>query len=279
MRRTRSGPSIREFLEYYLLVLLAESPQTKREMIQQIKERSAENRSYRPSGVLWPASSETDRVLDKLAADELVELPGDGQKWHITKRGKQAIADYERQKQESGGKEKAAKKLVELLEAAPVGSYVLDVGTGSGFLALKLAERGFRVLGVDSGSFDYSKDSIQQAREQARQQGGDIEFRQTDIRELGEPDSSFDYVVSSQAIHCMENQRRCLQAVHRLLKPGGRFLCIDFLVGVQGFLSHGFHCFLAISREEWVELLVEAGFGNIRMYEIDDYLLVESEKR
>jgi len=32
-----------------------------------------------------------------------------------------------------------------------------------------------------------------------------------------------------------------------------------------------------MSREEWIELLVEVGFGNIRMYEIDDYLLIESE--
>ena len=76
----------------------------------------------------------------------------------------------------------------------------------------------------------------------------------------------------------MENQRECLQAIHRLLKPGGRFLCIDVLVGLRGFLAHGFHGFLAISREEWVELLVEVGFGNIRMYEMDDYLLIESEK-
>jgi len=276
MRRTRSGPSIREFLEYYLLVLLAESPQTKREMVQQIKERSAENQSYRSTGVLWPASSEMDRVLDELAAEELVELPGNGEWWQITASGKKAIARYEEQKQESNGREKAADKLIELLGAASPDSRVLDVGTGQGFLAFKLAERGFRVLGIDSGSFDYSKDSIQEAQQQAASQGGNVEFRQADIRRLAEPDNSFDYVVSSQAVHCMENHRECLQAIHRLLKPGGRFLCIDFLVGLRGFLAHGFHGFLAISREEWVELLLEVGFGNIRMYELDDYLLVES---
>ena len=159
------------------------------------------------------------------------------------------------------------------------GDRILDVGTGEGFLAFRLAKCGFRVLGIDSGSFDYSKDSIQEAQQQAASQGGNVEFRQADIRKLAELDSSFDYVLSSQAVHCMENQRECLQAIHRLLKPGGRFLCIDFLVGLRGFLGHGFHCFLAISREEWVGLLLEHGFGNVRMYELDDYLLVESEKR
>jgi len=278
MRRTRSGPSIREFLQYYLLVLLAEKAQTKQQLVREIKERSADNRLYRPTGVLWPASSEMDRVLDELAAEELVGLPGNGQRWRITASGKKAIARYEEQKQESEGREKGAEKLIELLGVASPDIRVLDVGTGGGFLALKLAERGFRVLGIDSGSFDYSKDSIREAQQQAASQGGDVEFRQADIRELAEPDSSFDYVVSSQAIHCMAAPRECLQAIYRLLKPGGRFLCTDFLVGLRGFLAHGFHCFLAMSREEWVELLVEVGFGNIGMYEIDDYLLIESEK-
>ena len=155
---------------------------------------------------------------------------------------------------------------------------MLDVGTGEGFLALALADAGFRVVGIDSGSFEYSKDSLQKAREEGRRRAGDIEFRQADIRQLDEPDDRFDYVVSSQAVHCMEDQHECLRAVYRLLKPGGRFLCIDFLVGVDGFLSHGFHCFLAMSREEWVEVLIEQGFVDVRMSELDDYLLIECSK-
>ncbi|MCK4323585.1 MAG: class I SAM-dependent methyltransferase [Armatimonadetes bacterium] len=279
MRRTRSGPSIREFLQYYLLVLLSEKAQTKQELVREIKERSADNRLYRPSGVLWVASTEMDNVLSNLQQTGLIELDSANSKWAITWHGRRMRRRIERESQsESDGKERAAEKLIELLEAAPSGSYVLDVGTGGGFLALKLAERGFRVLGIDSGSFDYSKDSIQEAQQQVASQGGNVEFRQADIRKLAEPDNSFDYVVSSQAIHCMEAPRECLQAIHRLLKPGGRFLCTDFLVGLRGFLAHGFHCFLAISCEEWVELLVDVGFGNIRMYEMDDYLLIESQK-
>jgi len=76
----------------------------------------------------------------------------------------------------------------------------------------------------------------------------------------------------------MQNQLECLQAIYRLLKPAGRFLCIDFLVGLIGFFAHGWHGFLAISQEEWVELLLEHGFCNVCMYELDDYLLVEAQK-
>ncbi len=279
MRRTRSGPSIREFLAYYVLFLLSEKRRSRPEMVQEIKERSSGNRSYRSNGVLWPASSEVDTVLDGLARDGLVQPPKRGRRWRITDRGREALAAYEEGKeQDSNGKERAADRLVELLGPASADSYVLDVGTGQGFLALRLAARGFRVMGIDSACFDYSKDSIEKAREQARQQGGDVEFRQADIRRLDEPDERFDCIVSSQAVHCMDDQPQCLQAVHRLLKPGGKFFCIDFLVGLQGFLQHGFHSFLALSREEWVELLVEHRFADIKMHEIADYLLIECQK-
>ena len=47
-------PSIRQFLEYYLL-LFPEKGRGKREIVDEIKERSGGNRPFRPTGVLWPA--------------------------------------------------------------------------------------------------------------------------------------------------------------------------------------------------------------------------------
>ncbi len=280
MRRTRSGPSIREFLHYYVLVLLAEHSRTRRELIEEIRERSIGNRSYRSSGVLWVASVEMDKVLSNLLERGFIRLDSPRGKWAITWHGRRARRRMEREKpSKSDTKERAAEKILALLEDAPSNSYILDVGTGEGFLAFKLAHEAFRVLGIDSCSLQYSKDSIEKAQEQARPEGGNVEFRQADIRHFDQPDDTFDYIVSSQAMHCMENPPECLKAIYRLLKAGGRFLCIDFLVGLEGFLAHGFHCFLAASREEWTEMLVEYGFGNIRMYELDDYLLVEAEKQ
>ncbi len=278
MRRTRSGPSIREFLHYYVLVLLAEASRTQPQLIQEIRRRSQANRSYRPGGVLWVPTAEMDRVLAQLADQGLIKLASRG-KWTITWHGRRARRRLERHNQpEAGAKERAADKLLALLEQGTYSSYVLDVGTGQGYLAFKLARAGFRVLGIDSGSLDYSKDSIAKAQEQARSEAAEVEFCQADIRDFDRPDASFDYIVSSQAIHCMQQQPECLKGIHRLLRAGGRFFCIDYLVGLKGFLAHGFHCFLAISREEWTEMLLERGFGNIRMYELDDFLLIEAQK-
>lgn len=278
MQRTRSGPTIRQFLEYYILVLLSEKQRSKGQIIDKTRERSEANRPYRSNGVLWPASAEVDTVLAGLADSGLVNSPGRNGRWRITTDGEQALTSYEDGKEDTDGKERAAQRLLELLGSPSADIRILDVGTGQGFLALKLAERGFSVMGIDSGCFDYSKDSIEKAREEADEHGGEIEFRQVDIRALDEPGESFDCIVSSQAVHCMSDQCGCVQAVHRLLKPGGRFLCIDYLVGVLGFQRHGFHCFLALTREEWVEMLLERRFANIRMYEVDDFLVVEARK-
>jgi len=134
------------------------------------------------------------------------------------------------------------------------------------------------VLGIDSGAFDYSKTSIEQARRKIGSHAGRIEFRKADVRQLARPDRGFDYIVASQAVHCMKNQPKCLEAICRFLKPGGRFLSLDFLVGTEGFLAHGFHCFLALSRREWAQLLTAVGFDDIQMYKVKDYLVVEARK-
>ena len=279
MRRVREGPSIRDFLEYYILVLLTRDRQTKSQLIERIRKESADNRTYRPYGALWVASADMDKTLEKLAEQQLIRPGPRSGKWRITSAGRKARSRHERKKQQGpDSKERAASKVVELVSSKVDNRRVLDIGTGAGFLAFKLAEQGLRVLGVDSGSFDYSKDSIEQAKREAESRGGRVEFRRSDVMALNERPESFDYVVSSQALHCMRDQPSCLQAAYRLLKPGGKFVCMDFSVGLKGFLRHGFHGFLAISAEEWEALLPKCGFEEVQMYPMDDYLVVEAHK-
>jgi SAM-dependent methyltransferase len=279
MTSARCGPSIREFLTYYVLVLLARKRWTMPELADEIEARSAENRSFRSNGALKVNSKEMEGVIYSLADRGWVRLRPPGARWGITSAGRRARCEMQRAPGPTpDSKERAASKLLARLKAARKGSYVLDVGTGEGFLARRLAVRGFRVLGIDSGAFDYSKDSIEKARQGARSENGELRFRRADVTRLRRPPDGFDFVVSSQAVHCMKNQRRCLRAIHRLLKPGGRFLSLDFLVGLEGFLAHGVHCFLAISREEWEQILPAIGFDDIHTQKVKDYLIVDARK-
>jgi ubiquinone/menaquinone biosynthesis C-methylase UbiE len=279
MTRARPGPSIREFLEYYVLVLLGTKRRTMRELVEEIKARSAENRPIRSSGVLHLGIKQMESALYRLADQGWVRVRLPGGQWGITGAGRRARREMEQKSPDaSDSKQAATWKLIARLEHVPRGSYVLDVGTGEGFLARKLARRGFRVLGIDSGAFDYSKDSIEKARRGVGSDNGRLEFRRADVTELPRPRRGFDYLVSSQAVHCMKDQPKCLEAIYHLLKPGGRFLALDFLVGREGFFAHGFHCFLAISREEWAELLPAIGFDDIHMYKVKNYLVVDARR-
>jgi len=279
MSKARCGPSISEFLTYYVLVLLAAKRRTIRELVKEIEARSAENRYFRSDGALRVNSREIEGTVYSLADRGWVRLRPPGARWCITRAGRRARREM--QQRSHGGpdsKGRAASQLIARLKDAPKGSYVLDVGTGEGFLARRLARQGFRVLGIDSGAFDYSKDSIEKARQGVVSDGRRLRFRKADVTRLRRPSSGFDFVVASQAMHCMKHQHKCLRAIHRLLAPGGRFLSLDFLVGLEGFLAHGFHCFLAISREEWAELLPAIGFDDIQTQKVRDYLVVDARK-
>jgi len=279
MSRDRGGPSIREFLAYYVLALLAAKRRTIAELMEEIEARSAENRSFRSDGALRVKSREIEKTVYSLADRGWVRLRPLGASWGITRAGRRARREMKQSFHGvSDSKERAASKLITRLKDAPKGSYVLDVGTGEGFLAHRLAKRGFRVLGIDSGAFDYSKDSIKKAQQSIGSDAGRLEFRKADVTRLRRPSGEFDFVVASQAVHCMKHQHKCLRAIYCLLKPGGRFLSLDFLVGLEGFVAHGFHCFLAISREEWAELLPALGFDDIHMEKVKDYLIVDARR-
>ncbi len=273
-QKLREGPNIREFLRYYVLVLLRERNMSDEGMRKAIKRHSRENRNFRPSGPLLVGTRDLRLVLGQLRRHGLIQQSAN--RWRLTSDGQDRLSAYKKQKEaELNGKERAASRLLKLMGTPRPGDTVLDVGTGEGFLALSWQTKGYRVLGIDSGNFDYSKDSIRLATEKAASHDGEVEFRKTSVADLRRR-GSFAYVVTSQAMHCMKDQGQCLEAIHRLVEPGGAFLCMDFLVGLEGFLHHGWHSFLAISREEWQQLLPQCGFDAPNCHKAGDYLVVRA---
>ena len=273
----RQGASIREFLRYYVLVLLRGDPTSDAEMRAAIESESEENRKYRPSGQLVVSRHDLRLVLGQLHRRGLISRASNG--WSLTASGKARLARYAEQKEaHTNAKEGAARRLLQLIGPPGPGETALDVGTGEGFLAFKLAERGYRVVGIDSGRFDYSRDSIQAAAREGESRDVEVQFREVPVGDLARSGERFDNVVTSQAMHCMRDQMQCLEAVYGLLKPGGAFVCMDFLVGLEGFMQHGWHSFLALSREEWKHLLPQCGFDEVSDHKVGDYLVVRAVK-
>ena len=298
-RGGRFGPGIREFLEYYLLVILNEGASAKQKMKELILERSSDNNKFRQGSALLVADCEIDEVVKKLIQQERIKTIDNGNTFEITDEGRKALEKSNKVKEQTGSsKEEATQKLISLLDPFPPKKYVLDVGTGEGYLAFKVAEAGFKVIGIDSSDYDYSKDSIKKAIEQISNRS-DIDFRVADVRNLTKMENTFDYIVSNQAVHCMRDQGGCIEAIYSLLKGGGKFVCSDLSIGLLGFLHHGFHSFLALSREEWFEILKKCGFDtgfdtlrystqasatqpkgyiNVKVHDVKDFCVAEGQK-
>ncbi|MBE7121715.1 class I SAM-dependent methyltransferase [Bacillus cereus] len=118
---------------------------------------------------------------------------------------------------------------------------ILDIGTGSGSLIIKLAKafpKSF-LTGIDywGGNWEYSKAQCQQ---NAEIEGGSdrIVFLKASAAELPFNDGEFDMVVSCLTFHEVkdrENKSEVIKEALRVLKPGGEFVFIDLFMDEKIF--------------------------------------------
>ena len=114
-----------------------------------------------------------------------------------------------------------ARRLVDAAQVRP-SQRVLDVGTGTGVVALEAAAR----VGAEGSvlGIDISEEMLATARAKAARlpQADRVELRRADVQALDLADASFDAVVSLFAIHHLSDPAEALRHMHRVLRPGGR---------------------------------------------------------
>jgi ubiquinone/menaquinone biosynthesis C-methylase UbiE len=158
-------------------------------------------------------------------------------------------------------------RTIDLASLQP-GDRVLDVGCGTGTLAIEAQQRvgpSGLVRGIDPGT-----QQIARARAKAARLGSPIEFQLGVIEHLSFPDQTFDAVLSTIMMHHLPDdlKRRGLAEIFRVLKPGGRLVIADFLsreghrVGPvrPGAAESGF--------QELLGLVEKAGFSQLETEEL-----------
>ena len=97
--------------------------------------------------------------------------------------------------------------------AAQPGERILDLGCGDGQLTARIAATGAQVKGVDA-----SPEMVASARSRG------IEAEVGKAEALPHADAPLDAVFSNAALHWVRGQDAMMAEVHRVLKPGGRFV-------------------------------------------------------
>ncbi len=102
--------------------------------------------------------------------------------------------------------------------AITAGEKVLDVGTGTGVVAITAARRGADVTGLD-----LTPPLLEKARENERIAGLEqIQWKEGDAEDLPFEDASFDVVVSQFGHMFAPRPSVAVDEMRRVLKPGGR---------------------------------------------------------
>ena len=111
---------------------------------------------------------------------------------------------------------------------------VLDIGCGTGDLALWLAGRGCTVTGVD-----FLEQPLAAARRKAGERGLDVTFLTMDALAVGEIPERFDAVTDCGLFHSFDDVARAdyVSALGRLLEPGARVFLLCFSDAEPG--THG----------------------------------------
>lgn len=163
------------------------------------------------------------------------------------------------------------------------GEIVLDLGCGRGretFMAATLAGPSGKAFGLDltQAMVDLARRT---AGESADVQAGriQVEFVQGDIETLPFPDQAFDVVISSCVINHARDKQRVYREIHRILRPGGRFVIADAVTkeplpeAVKTDPQAWADCYGgAVTRKEYLASIAAAGFPVVQVLTSREYL-------
>lgn len=119
--------------------------------------------------------------------------------------------------------EKERNRLVELVE--PIQGKILEVGTGKGYLALVLANKGYRFTTVDVSR---EEQEIAELNLQYYRLDHQVCFTIGDAENLGFEEGSFNVIFSANTLHHLKNPERVVDELVRVLTPSGKLVLSDF---------------------------------------------------
>lgn len=114
--------------------------------------------------------------------------------------------------------ERVADRIVAATNANPATQFV-ELGIGTGRIALPLIRRGFPYIGVD-----ISTEMMARLREKVGEDVANLTLIQGDITDLPLPDDSADVVLTVHVLHLVPEWEQAVKEARRVLRPDGYFV-------------------------------------------------------
>ena len=110
----------------------------------------------------------------------------------------------------------------------PTPPVVVELGPGAG-ANLRYLPRGIRLIAVEPNRYMHTR-----LRQRAEQFGIDLDIRGLPANHLDLPSASVDLVFASHVLCSVDQPRQVLAEVRRILRPGGRFACVEHVAAPAG---------------------------------------------
>jgi ArsR family transcriptional regulator len=134
---------------------------------------------------------------------------------------------------------------------------ILDVGTGTGFIAAGLASQAHHVIAIDN-----SPAMLDVARDNFAQLGiANVELHEADLTQLPLDDDTVDAAVANMVLHHAEDPPAMLAQMARVVRPGGR-------VAITDAIQHPYEWMRSEQADVWLGFTpeqVEGFFGSARL--------------
>jgi len=166
------------------------------------------------------------------------------------------------------------------------GDTVVDFGSGAGidvFLAANIVKESGKVIGIDM-----TEEMLRKARDNAQKFGyKNVEFRQGDIEnKVPVGDNTVDVVTSNCVINLTSNKTNAFKEIYRILKPKvGKMVISDLVtdkeiaantIDIESWCS----CIDgALTKDNYIKSIREAGFKNIEILDEKPYLELEEQQQ
>lgn len=158
-----------------------------------------------------------------------ISKESDDRKQKITEYWTKRSDSFQEQRRAELHDDIAQRWLKEILQYVPKKKLkILDVGCGSGFFTILMAQQGHEVIGVD-----LTADMITRAKELAAEEKADCTFQVMDAENLEFADEAFDMVISRNLTWTLPDAERAYSEWLRVLKKGGCLLNFDANYGIS----------------------------------------------